>query len=98
MLRLEHEYTNLLLVEQPNDDFAYVVVRQLFFSAFALPFWQRATKSSDPVLAGTAAQAVKEAAYHLRYAREWVIRLGDGTESQSRARARRCRRTVDVHR
>ena len=84
MLRLEHEYTNALLVEQPNDDFAYVVVRQLLFSAYAHPFWQRATASHDPVLAGAAGQAVKEAAYHLRYAREWAIRLGDGTDESHR--------------
>lgn len=84
MLRPEHEYTNVLLVEQPNDDFAYVVVRQLLFSAFAYPFWQRATESKDDVFAGAAAQAVKESAYHLRYAREWTIRLGDGTEESHR--------------
>ncbi len=79
LVRFEHQYVNLLLVEQPNDDFAFVVGRQLLFSAFAYPFWDRATRSSDPVFAGAAAQAVKEAAYHVRYAREWVIRLGDGT-------------------
>src|SRR5262249_31123530 len=31
-------------------------------------------------------KAVKEMAYHLRHAAEWVIRLGDGTE-ESHARA-----------
>lgn len=83
-LRLEHEYTNALLVEQPNDDFAYVVVRQLFFSAFAHPYWARASASRHTTLAGIAQQAVKEAAYHVRYAREWVIRLGDGTDESHR--------------
>ena len=32
-----------------------------------------------------AAKSVKEVAYHARYASEWVVRLGDGTE-ESRAR------------
>jgi ring-1,2-phenylacetyl-CoA epoxidase subunit PaaC len=31
-----------------------------------------------------AAKAVKEIAYHLRHAGEWVIRLGDGTEESHR--------------
>ncbi|MBQ0740332.1 phenylacetate-CoA oxygenase subunit PaaI, partial [Aquimarina celericrescens] len=30
-LRTEREYKNVLLVEQPNTDFAYVIVRQYFF-------------------------------------------------------------------
>ena len=87
LLRYEHEYANVLLVEQPNTDFAFVVVRQLFFSAFALPFWQAATATKDDVLRGTAAQAVKESTYHLRYAREWAIRLGDGTDESRRRMA-----------
>ena len=88
MLRPESEYVNALLVEQPNDDFAYVVMRQLLFSAYATPFWQEAVSSADDTLADTAAQGAKESAYHLRYAREWVIRLGDGTaESHRRASA-----------
>ena len=84
LLRLEHEYTNTLLVEQPNDDFGYVVVRQLLFSAYAEPFWRAAVDSKDEVFAGAAQKAVKEATYHLRYAREWVIRLGDGTDESHR--------------
>ena len=84
MLRTESAYTNALLVEQPNEDFAYVVVRQLLFSAYAAPFWHAARASTDPTLAGAASAAAKECAYHLRYAREWVIRLGDGTEQSHR--------------
>ena len=34
MLRSEREYLNVLLVEQPNEDFGYVMVRQFFFDAF----------------------------------------------------------------
>jgi len=33
-LRTEREYKNVLLVEQPNTDFAYVIVRQYFFDVF----------------------------------------------------------------
>ena len=85
-LRDAPNYRNLLLVEQPNGDFACTIVRQVLYSAFADPYWRAMTGSSDPTLAAIAAKSEKESAYHLRHASEWLIRLGDGTEeSHSRA-------------
>jgi ring-1,2-phenylacetyl-CoA epoxidase subunit PaaC len=85
-LRDEHTYTNLLLVEQQNGDFAATMVRHLLYSAFMHPYLQAMQHSRDARLAEIAAKAVKEMAYHVRHASEWVIRLGDGTEeSHSRA-------------
>lgn len=79
-------FRNILLVEQPNGDFAVTMVRQLLYSAFAHPYWRALAASSDATLAAIAAKAEKEAAYHLRHAGEWLIRLGDGTaESHRRA-------------
>lgn len=83
-LRVERAFRNCLLVEQPNGDFAQTIARQLFFSAFMLPFWEKLTGSSDATLAAIAAKAEKEAAYHLRHASEWTIRLGDGTAESHR--------------
>ena len=37
-LRLEREYKNVLLVEQPNTDFAYSITRQFLFDIFHLAF------------------------------------------------------------
>lgn len=79
-LRDAHEYTNLLLVEKENGDFAHTMVRQLFFSAFAVPVWEALLNSTDTEVAGIAGRAAKESQYHLRHATEWVLRLGDGTE------------------
>ena len=85
-LRDPGQYRNLLLVELPNGDFAETIVRQLFYSAFADPYWRAMTASADPDLAAIAAKSEKESAYHLRHAAEWTIRLGDGTaESHRRA-------------
>ena len=84
-LRPEREYLNCLLVERPNGDFAHTMLRQLYFAAFMEPFWKAASSSSDAAIAGIAAKAVKEVAYHIRHAGEWVVRLGDGTE-ESRLR------------
>jgi ring-1,2-phenylacetyl-CoA epoxidase subunit PaaC len=87
-LRDAREFRNVLLVEQPNGDFAFTIVRQLFFAAFAYPYFQRVAHSQDETLAAIAAKAEKEMAYHLRHAAEWTIRLGDGTdESHRRAQA-----------
>ena len=41
--------------------------------------------SANATLAAIAAKAVKEVSYHARFANEWVVRLGDGTD-ESRAR------------
>ncbi|MET0600309.1 MAG: 1,2-phenylacetyl-CoA epoxidase subunit PaaC [Mesorhizobium sp.] len=87
-LRRERDYLNCLMVERENGDFAHTMLRQLYFAAFMQPFWQAMTASSDPTLAAIAGKAVKEVAYHVRHAGEWVIRLGDGTEeSAGRLRA-----------
>ena len=86
-LRREREYLNCLMVERPNGDFAHTMLRQLYFAAFMEPMWRGMMRSNDETLAAIAAKAVKEVAYHIRHAGEWVIRLGDGTE-ESAARMR----------
>ncbi|MFG1374361.1 1,2-phenylacetyl-CoA epoxidase subunit PaaC [Xanthobacter oligotrophicus] len=87
-LRGERSYGNLLLVEQPNGDFAQTMARQLFYSAFIDPYWRALMASPDATLSAIAAKAEKESAYHVRHCAEWLIRLGDGTaESHARAQA-----------
>jgi ring-1,2-phenylacetyl-CoA epoxidase subunit PaaC len=84
-LRDAPRFLNVQLVERDNGDFAHTMARQLFYSAFAAPFHEALARSNDSEIAGIAAKAAKECAYHLRHASEWVIRLGDGTaESQRR--------------
>ncbi|WP_164936896.1 1,2-phenylacetyl-CoA epoxidase subunit PaaC [Bradyrhizobium vignae] len=85
-LRDVRQYRNLLLVEQPNGDFAQTLVRQFFYSAFTDLYWRAMMNSRDATLAAIAAKSEKESAYHLRHASEWIIRLGDGT-AESHARA-----------
>ena len=78
------EFRNILLVEQPNGDFAFTMVRQLVYAAFVHPYFETLARSSEKDLAEIAAKAVKEMAYHVRHAAEWVIRLGDGTDESRR--------------
>jgi ring-1,2-phenylacetyl-CoA epoxidase subunit PaaC len=83
-LRDVRQYRNLLLVEQPNGDFARTMVRQFFYAAFADLYWRAMMKSSDTTLAAIAAKSEKESAYHIRHSSEWIVRLGDGTEESHR--------------
>jgi ring-1,2-phenylacetyl-CoA epoxidase subunit PaaC len=83
-LRDVRQYRNLLLMEQPNGDFARTMARQFFYSAFADLYWRVMMTSSDATLAAIAAKSEKESAYHLRHSSEWIIRLGDGTEESHR--------------
>jgi ring-1,2-phenylacetyl-CoA epoxidase subunit PaaC len=85
-LRDVRQYCNLLLLEQPNGDFARTMVRQFLYAAFADLYWRAMTKSGDATLAAIAAKSEKEMAYHLRHSSEWMVRLGDGT-AESHARA-----------
>jgi len=77
--RDERAFRNVSLVERPNGDFAVTMARLLLFSAYQLELYTRLTASADPVLASIAAKAVKEVEYHRDHARQWTLRLGDGT-------------------
>ena len=50
--------------------------------------WDALQASEDAQLAAIAGKSVKETRYHLRHARDWLVRLGDGTdESHARTQA-----------
>jgi ring-1,2-phenylacetyl-CoA epoxidase subunit PaaC len=83
-LRDVRQYRNLLLVEQPNGDFARTMMRQFFYAVFADLYWRAMMHSSDATLAAIAAKSEKESAYHVRHSSEWIVRLGDGTEESHR--------------
>lgn len=83
-LRQAHEFRNVLLVEQPNGDFAQTQLRQFLYDGYAIELWQQLLSSSDQTLAAIAGKAVKETAYHVRRSADWVVRLGDGTDESAR--------------
>jgi len=74
------ELRNVCLVERDQRDFGVTVVRLLVLSTWQRHLYEALCASTEPVLAGVAAKAVKEVAYHQDHARLWVLRLGDGTE------------------
>lgn len=84
-LRREREYKNVLLVEQPNTDFAYSIARQFLFDEFHLLLLEALKNSKDETLAAIAEKGIKEVTYHVRFSSDWIRRLGDGTpESHER--------------
>ncbi|MBK8846147.1 MAG: phenylacetate-CoA oxygenase subunit PaaC [Bacteroidetes bacterium] len=82
-LRSERMYYNCLMVEQPNGDFAFTMVRQFLFSVFARHLYHHLCNSNNLMLQGFAAKAVKETNYHIRHSRDWIMRLGMGTEESN---------------
>jgi ring-1,2-phenylacetyl-CoA epoxidase subunit PaaC len=82
--RDERDFTNLLMCERPNGDFAVTMARLLYFATYQHLLYEALQGSSDEILAGVAAKAVKEVAYHVDHATQWVVRLGDGTDESHR--------------
>ncbi|MCA0133284.1 1,2-phenylacetyl-CoA epoxidase subunit PaaC [Winogradskyella alexanderae] len=83
-LRTEREYTNVLLVEQPNTDFAFTITRQFLFDVYHYLFLEQLQKSKDVNLSAIAHKAIKEVSYHQRFSSDWIKRLGDGTDESKK--------------
>jgi ring-1,2-phenylacetyl-CoA epoxidase subunit PaaC len=83
--RDEPEFRSAWLFEQPNGDFAHTIVRQLFAAHYLEALYLRLMDSADATLAAIAAKSVKEVAYHVDHAEQWMLRLALGTD-ESRAR------------
>lgn len=79
MLRKERDYKNVLLVEQPNNNFAFTIGRQFLFDVYHLAFLTELQNSNDFTLSVIAKKCVKEVSYHLRFSSDWIKRLGNGT-------------------
>lgn len=79
-LRDAWDFKNVLLVEQPNGDFAQTILRQFLYDTFSQPFYEALMQSKDERLASIAAKSHKESLYHVKWSGDWVLRLGDGTE------------------
>ncbi|MFT5666354.1 MAG: ring-1,2-phenylacetyl-CoA epoxidase subunit PaaC [Vicingaceae bacterium] len=80
MLRYENEYRNTYLVEQPNTDFAHVIVRQFFFDVYHQLVLRELQSSKNETLVAVANKSIKEVDYHVEFSSTWVKRLGDGTD------------------
>lgn len=83
-LRIERDYKNCLLVEQPNTHFGFVIGRQYLFDVYHYMLMEKLQNSTDENLAAIAKKGIKEVSYHKRFSGDWVKRLGDGTEESNK--------------
>ena len=83
-LRDIQDFNNLLLVEQPNGDYATTIVRQFYFDVWHMLLLQQLVTSADARIAEIAAGALKEVTYHRRRSSDLVVRLGDATDESHR--------------
>ncbi len=93
------EFRNHTLVELPHRgplastatgdrDWATTLVRNFLYSTLMGLLWEALQHSRDAGLAAIAAKSLKEVRYHVRHSRDWLVRMGDGTDqSQRRAQA-----------
>jgi ring-1,2-phenylacetyl-CoA epoxidase subunit PaaC len=73
---------------QAQRDYGVTIVRNFLYSALMVLVWDALQGSHDKTLAAIAEKSLKETRYHLRHARDWLVRLGDGTdESHQRTQA-----------
>ncbi|MEN9904673.1 MAG: hypothetical protein RLZZ555_1238 [Pseudomonadota bacterium] len=94
-----HDFRNYTLLELPHHsalvgyaksdlDYGTTIVRNFLYSALMVLVWEQLQQSKDQQLAAIAAKSLKEVRYHLRHSRDWLVRLGDGTdESHARVQA-----------
>ncbi len=81
--RNEREYFNLNLSEQPNNDFAWVMAKQFLHDVYVDLVFTQLLKSSNTELAGLSEKVLKEIQYSLNHSRDWMMRLGIGTEESN---------------
>ena len=86
---LELPHTGPLVGYAKADmDYGTTIARNFLYSALMVLVWEALQQSTDADLAAIAAKSLKETRYHLRHSRDWLVRLGDGTdESHARAQA-----------
>lgn len=84
-LRLEKEYLNCQLVELPNEDYAYTILKVYFFSVYQMFLYQELMKSADEQLSAIAEKSLKEVKYHYTHSSTWIKMFAGGTE-ESKAR------------
>jgi ring-1,2-phenylacetyl-CoA epoxidase subunit PaaC len=87
LLELPHS-TALAPTAAGDRDYAVTMARNFLYSALMVLVWEALKTSADAQLAAIAAKSLKETQYHLRHARDWLLRMGDGTdESHARMQA-----------
>ncbi len=78
--REEHEFFSATLAEQRNGHFGDTVIRQLLLSGWQRAWYEAARSSRHEEVRTLASKFLPQAKFHWRWAADWTVRLGDGTE------------------
>ncbi len=76
-------FRNVQMVELPNGDWAFSMLRQYLFDTAEMVQLTRLVESSYQPIAAAAAKIRLEELYHLRHTSQWVRRLGLGTDESN---------------
>ncbi len=82
--RTPEEYRNVQMVELPNGDWAFSMMRQYLFDVSELVRLGALGSSNYRPFAEVSAKVLREELYHHRHTSAWVQRLGLGTEESNR--------------
>jgi ring-1,2-phenylacetyl-CoA epoxidase subunit PaaC len=83
-LRDAWDFRNNLLVELPNKDWAYTIIKCYLYDTYMLSFYEALQYSTIDAWKAIAEKSLKEVRYQVKWSAEWVLRLGDGTEDSNR--------------
>ncbi len=78
-LRDQHQFKNVLLVEQPNGDYAQTMFRQYMIDSYHVHLYRALVDSSEKQLAAIAEKSLKEVNYHKERSELWIKRMALGT-------------------
>lgn len=82
------DWRNVQLVELPNGDWAFTMLRQYFMDSYEHLLLARLEQSARSEITAIAAKIHREELYHLKHSSAWVKRLALGTEeSHTRTQA-----------
>jgi ring-1,2-phenylacetyl-CoA epoxidase subunit PaaC len=78
------DFRSLQMVELPNGDWAFTMLRQFLFDAYEKANLELLASSAYAPLVDIANRIRKEELYHYRHTKAWVLRLGGGTDESCR--------------
>ena len=81
--RKEKDFRSIHLSEIPNFDFAFILARQFLMDVYNNLLFSKLSESKDDIINGISKKSIKEIRYHFQRSKNWVIRLGQGTEESN---------------
>ena len=78
--REDDEFFNLLLLEQEDEDFAYLICKMFFYDCYHQLVLQQLVNSNHNVFLPIAQKALVEVQYHVKFSKHWFQVLCQGTK------------------